>query len=91
MASDKHCQRYLEALDEDDENFFELFEDGVVLAKLLMAVNPSLIRVKDITFKKNQVPLLPIYKNQNLFLCIRALTELGVDMKFLSKDTFMKC
>ena len=40
-------------MDEDDENLFELFEDGVVLAKLLMAVNPSTIRIKDITFKKN--------------------------------------
>ena len=54
LADDEHCKDYLPALDVDEENLYKLFEDGIVLAKLLMAVNPSVIRIKDLTFKKNQ-------------------------------------
>jgi len=59
LQDDEHCTNHI-PLNPDDNSLFSAFEDGIVMAKLLLAVDENALNLKDMWLKQ---PVSLTYKN----------------------------
>jgi len=84
LASDPELSRIL-PLDPNNQNaFFEVMKDGVILCKMLNIVKPGLINPRHIS-TSNSIH----HKTQNLNTAIRACKEIGIQVVNISAEDFL--
>jgi len=71
----------------DHEKFFAMFEDGVILCKMVNAVSKGSIDPKHITNKQD---MAVHYKIQNLNVALGAAKEIGIKLTNIGYDDFLK-
>ena len=84
LAGDEDCEDHI-PLNTLDESLFYAFDDGIVLCKLVMAIDPGAIDARKITKKK---PMNVFQAKINLDMALAAAKKLGIKVPGVDSTTF---
>ena len=86
LAGDEDCQDRI-PMNTLDDSLFNVFDDGIVLCKLIMAIDPTVIDSKQINRKKT----MNIYEAKiNLDVALDGARKLGLIKSWIDSQAFLK-